>query len=76
MLLGKQGHEDVVIRGARVLDPTEGVDAVLDIRVDGGVVAGMGADLDTNEHRVVEAGDLVLAPGVRRPARPPADARP
>ncbi len=62
MLLGKQGHENVVIQGARVLDPTDGVDAVLDVRVDGGVVAGIGADLDTNEHRIVGAGGLVLAP--------------
>ena len=30
---------DLVIRGARVLDPVEGVDAVLDVRVDGGTIA-------------------------------------
>jgi dihydroorotase len=62
MLAGKQGADDVVVRGARVLDPTEGVDAILDVRVDEGTIAAIGAGLDTNEHRVVEADGLVLAP--------------
>ena len=52
----------VVFRGARVLDPTEGIDALLDVRIDGGVIAAIGENLDTNEHRVVEADGLVLAP--------------
>jgi dihydroorotase len=62
MLAGKEGHEDVVVRGARVVDPTEDVDAVLDVRIDGGVVAAIGEKIDGNEHRVVEAEGLVLAP--------------
>ncbi len=62
MLAGKQGHDDIVIRGARVIDPTEEVDAILDVRIDGGVVAALGTGLDTNEHHVVDAEGLVLAP--------------
>ena len=63
MVFAKQAaKENLVVRGARVLDPTEGVDAVLDVRVDDGIVAALGADLDTNSHRVVEAEGLVLAP--------------
>ena len=54
--------EDLVVRGARVLDPVAGIDQVLDVRVDGGVVAQIGEALDTNEHRVVEGSGLVLAP--------------
>ena len=53
---------DLVIRGARVLDPVAGVDAVLDLRVDGGTIAQLGAGLDANGHRVVDAAGLVLAP--------------
>ena len=53
---------DLVIRGARVLDPAAGVDAVLDVRVDSGTIAQLGADLDANGHRVVDAAGLVLAP--------------
>jgi len=53
---------DLVVRGARVLDPVAGIDQVLDVRVDGGVVAQTGDALDTNEHRVVDGRGLVLAP--------------
>src|SRR4029453_12601557 len=62
MLLGKAGQENLVVRGARVVDPTEGVDAVLDVRVDAGVVAQLGTNLETNEHRVIDGDGLLLAP--------------
>jgi dihydroorotase len=35
---------------------------VLDVRVDDGVIAALGQNLDTNSHRVIEAEGLVLAP--------------
>jgi dihydroorotase len=54
--------DDLIVRGARVLDPTEGVDAVLDVRIDGGVISELGTDLPVNGHRVVEGEGLVLAP--------------
>ena len=62
ILVGGKGQDDLVIRGARVLDPTEGVDAVLDVRVDGGAIAALGERLDTNAHRVIDGAGLVLAP--------------
>jgi dihydroorotase len=62
MLFGKSGEENLVVRGARVIDPTEGLDAVMDVRVDAGVVAQLGTNLETNAHRVVDAEGLVLAP--------------
>jgi dihydroorotase len=62
ILVGRAGADDVVVRGARVLDPTEGVDAVLDVRVDRGTIVALGAELPANGHRVVEADGLVLAP--------------
>ena len=44
MLYAKNGKPaDVVIRGARVLDPTERIDAVLHVRVDGGTIAALGS---------------------------------
>ncbi len=54
--------DDLVVRGARVLDPGAGVDAVLDVRVDGGTIAELGAGLDVNGHRVIDGAGLVLAP--------------
>ena len=53
---------DVVVRRARVLDPVRGIDAVMDIRVDGGVIAEMGDDLPTNAHSVIDAEGKLLAP--------------
>ncbi|MEI8105948.1 MAG: dihydroorotase [Actinomycetes bacterium] len=62
ILVGRSGADDVLIRGARVLDPAEGVDAVMDVRIDGGVIAALGVDLDTSGHRVIDGTGLVLAP--------------
>src|SRR5262249_43905071 len=62
ILAGPTGTDDVVVRGARVLDPVERVDGVLDVRVDRGVITEMGTDVDANGHRVIEAQGLVLAP--------------
>jgi dihydroorotase len=62
MLFGQQGNDDLVIRGARVIDAAASVDAVLDVRVDGGTIAQLGTKLETNAHRVVDAQGLVLAP--------------
>jgi dihydroorotase len=63
MLFAKEAPgENIVVRGARVVDPVEGVDAVLDVRVDDGVIAALGQNLDTNSHRVIDAEGLVLAP--------------
>jgi dihydroorotase len=63
MLFAKDAaKQSIVVRGARVFDPVEGVDAVLDVRVDDGVIAALGQNLDTNSHRVIDAEGLVLAP--------------
>ncbi|MGZ4152514.1 MAG: dihydroorotase [Gaiellaceae bacterium] len=62
MLVAPNGHDNLVIRGARVLDPVEGVDAMVDVRIDDGVIAQIGDELDSNEHRVVEAAGLTLVP--------------
>ena len=53
---------DLVIRGSRVIDPTEGIDARLEVRIDGGMIAEVAETVAANGHRVVEADGLVLAP--------------
>ena len=62
MLAGPRGAENLVVRGARILDPGEGIDAVLDVRIDDGVIAQIGESLDTNEHRVIDAEGRTLVP--------------
>jgi dihydroorotase len=59
---GRTPGDDLVVRGARVVDPVEGIDSVCDVRVDGGTVAELGTSLEPNGHRVVEGAGLVLAP--------------
>jgi dihydroorotase len=62
MLAGPVGNENLVVRGARVLDPVERLDAVLDVRIDNGVIAQLGDDLDANGHRVIDGSGRVLVP--------------
>jgi dihydroorotase len=54
--------DNLVVRGARVLDPARRVDAVMDVRIDDGVVTQLGEQVDGNGHRVVDGTGLVLAP--------------
>lgn len=56
------GPDSVVVRGARVLDPVEGVDQVLDVRVDGGVIAELGDRLAAIGHTEIDGAGLTLAP--------------
>ncbi|MGN6797779.1 MAG: dihydroorotase [Gaiellaceae bacterium] len=56
------GRDNIVVRGARLLDPAERVDAVLDVRIDNGVIAQIGERLDTNEHRVIDGAGQTLVP--------------
>jgi dihydroorotase len=55
----------MLIRGGRVVDPSQGVDAVLDLLLADGRVARLGAGLDAPEGaEVIDAGGLVVAPGL------------
>ncbi len=63
MLYGKNGTKDsLVVRGARVLDPARGIDALLDVRIDDGVIAQLAETVDANGHRVIDGTGCVLAP--------------
>jgi len=63
MLFAKEApKDDMVVRSARVIDPAEGVDEVLDVRIDQGVITDIGLNVGPNGHRVIEAGGLLLAP--------------
>jgi dihydroorotase len=62
ILVGGGGADDLVVRGARVVDPTENLDAILDVRIDGGTISQIGSAVDANGHRVIDGTGLVLAP--------------
>ena len=63
MLVARSGRaDDLVVRGARVVDPTEGIDATLDVRTDAGLVTEIATKVEANGHRVVDGAGLILAP--------------
>ncbi|PSM20106.1 MULTISPECIES: amidohydrolase/deacetylase family metallohydrolase [Nitratireductor] len=56
---------DVLVRGGRLIDPSRGVDAVLDVGVAQGRVAAIGAGLPVDgAARVVDAGGCLVTPGL------------
>jgi dihydroorotase len=63
MIWARDQHgANIVFKGARVVDPVEAIDATLDVRIDDGVIAALGDNVEANEHRIVDAAGLVLAP--------------
>ncbi|MGZ5479642.1 MAG: amidohydrolase family protein, partial [Candidatus Aminicenantales bacterium] len=54
----------ILLRGGRVVDPTEGLDALLDVLIDGGRIAAVGSPIDTAADRTVDARGLVIVPGL------------
>lgn len=58
------GVLDLVIRGARLVDPAAGVDGRRDIAVAGGRVAAVGPSIDPGPAQVIDAGGLHAFPGL------------
>lgn len=56
--------EDMLIRGARVVDPVTGFDGVEDILIRGGVIAQTGQGLTGGGARIIDARGLTAAPGL------------
>ena len=66
--------ENLIVRGARVRSIRRQVDGVMDVRIDGGTIAELGA-LDPNSLAGRRSGRPRPGTGLRRPARAPAHAR-
>ena len=55
---------DLLLRGGRVVDPSNSIDRIADVRVQNGVIAAVG-DLDPEPtERTVDVDGLVVAPGL------------
>lgn len=56
----------ILIKGGRVIDPKNGVDAPLDLVLDGGKIVKTGTDLAVSDtcERVIDAAGMVVAPGL------------
>jgi dihydroorotase len=55
---------DLVLKGGRVLDERNGVDAVLDVAVKAGRIAAVGKDLAARASSVEDVGGAIVAPGL------------
>lgn len=55
---------DLVVRGGRVIDPSQSLDATLDVAFAGGKVAALGPDLSGAAARSVDARGLIVTPGL------------
>ena len=56
--------ETLLIRNARVMDPSQNFDQIADILVENGVIAKVGEHLSAENATVIEANGLVAAPGL------------
>src|SRR5581483_5355615 len=54
----------MLIRGGRIIDPVQGLDAIVDLRVRAGVVAELGERLEPDvDEPVIDASGAFVAPG-------------
>ncbi len=60
-MIGGTGH--LLIRGGRIIDPSQGLDQVGDLLIDEGKIAPLGDGYASVRVKVMNAGGLVLCPG-------------
>lgn len=53
----------VLIKGGRVVDPSQGLDQLADVLIEGGRIAALGADLSADGAEIFDASGLVVSPG-------------
>lgn len=53
----------LLIKNGRVIDPASGHDAIADVLIEDGVIAGIGANLTASGAKVIDASGLIVAPG-------------
>ena len=56
--------ENILIKGARLLDPSQELDCVADILLENGVIAKVGENLCAENAEVIDGSGLVAAPGL------------
>ena len=52
-----------LVKGGRIVDPAQGIDANLDVLIENGFVARIGEHLEAADARVVDAANAIVAPG-------------
>lgn len=64
MDFAEAGPYDIVLRGGRVIDPSQGVDGIADVAVRGGRIAAVGASLPGPAREVVDVSGRLVLPGM------------
>ncbi len=54
----------ILLRGGRVIDPSQNLDTLADLLIKDGVIAQIGADLPTDGTEIFDAHGLIVAPGL------------
>ncbi len=54
----------ILLRGGRVVDPANGIDALCDVLIDGCRIAAVGPRIDAAADRTIDARGLVIVPGL------------
>jgi dihydroorotase len=63
--MGARPSVDLVLKGGRVIDPSQSFDAIADIAIRDGVIVGIGPNLDTtNAYRMIDVSGLLVTPGL------------
>ena len=54
----------LLIKGGRLIDPSQGIDGIADLLIEGGAVSGMAQHIDPPEHaEVIDATGMIVSPG-------------
>ena len=55
--------EPIIIRGGRIVDPSQGIDRISDLLIEDGAIAETGANISREGAQVMDASGLVVCPG-------------
>lgn len=62
-LIRQRKNPVLLVKNGRVMDPASGVEAALDVLLDGGRIAAVGANLSADGAEIFDAKGLIVAPG-------------
>ena len=53
----------ILVRGGRVVDPSQGIDRISDLLIHDGSIAGIDTRIERDDAQVIDAAGLVVSPG-------------
>ena len=63
--MANKSHQPLLLKGGRVIDPSQKIDGVMDVLLVDGLVAQLGTDVSEHEHvHVHDVSGLIVCPGL------------